>query len=94
MLPAAPFDCRIPPHETTSDGRLVYSAGSVGYVLVKKCGLSREQARGWLLEVTTDTSHMGTHKCITCPQGQFQSKPAQADCLQCPQGSFAPDFVD
>ena len=42
--------------DLTPDGRCVYSTDRLEYVLVSKCGFSREQARAWLLRVTTDTS--------------------------------------
>ena len=42
--------------ELTPDGRCVYSTDAPEYMLVAKCGYSREQARAWLLRVTTDTS--------------------------------------
>ena len=34
----------------------MYSTDALEYVLVAKLGYSREQARVWLLHVTTDTS--------------------------------------
>ena len=55
MLPAI-FDRCIREGEVTADGRLVYSTDALEYMLAAKLGYSREQARAWLLRVTTDTS--------------------------------------
>ena len=52
---SARFDrCLLP--QLTPDGRCVYSTDALEYVLVAKCGFTREQARVWLLHVTADTS--------------------------------------
>ena len=53
-LPARFDRCLLP--ELTPDGRAIYSTDALEYMLVAKCGFSREQARAWLLRVTTDTS--------------------------------------
>ena len=53
-LPARFDRCVLP--ELTPDGRCVYSTDALEYMLVAKCGYSREQARAWLLKVTTDTT--------------------------------------
>ena len=53
-LPARFDRCMLP--ELTADGRCVYSTDALEYVLVAKCGFTMEQARAWLLRVTTDTS--------------------------------------
>ena len=55
MLPAI-FDRCIREGEVTADGRLVYSTDALEYVLVAKLGYMHEQARAWLLRVTTDTT--------------------------------------
>jgi hypothetical protein len=55
MLPAI-FDRCVRRGEVTPDGRLVYSTDSIASVLLSRCGFTPEQARAWLLRVTTDTS--------------------------------------
>ena len=51
-LPARFDRCMLP--DLTPDGRCVYSTDTLEYVA--KCGFSYEQARAWLLRVTTDTT--------------------------------------
>ena len=55
MLPAI-FDRCICKGEVTADGRLVYSTDALVYLLVSRIGYTTEQARAWLLRVTTDTT--------------------------------------
>ena len=59
MLPAI-FDRCIREGEVTADNRLVHSTDALEYVLIAKLELgyayTHEQARVWLLRVTTDTS--------------------------------------
>ena len=55
MLPAV-FDRCICKGEVTADGRLVYSTEALEYMLIAKLGYTHEQARVWLLRVTTDTT--------------------------------------
>ena len=54
MLPERFDRCLLP--ELTPDGRCVYSTDALEYMLVAKCGFSREQARTWLLSLVRDTS--------------------------------------
>lgn len=53
-LPARFDRCLLP--QLTPDGRAVYSTDALEYLLVAKLGHTREQARAWLLRVTTDTT--------------------------------------
>ena len=53
-LPSRFDRCLLP--DLTPDVRCVYSTDALEYVLVSRLGYSREEARAWLLRVTTDTS--------------------------------------